>query len=69
MGALRAAAIAIQFGAIVGGAVVVGLFGGRWLDSALGTAPAFLLSGLLLGLAVGPYLIWIMVRVQRRRGK
>lgn len=35
------------------GSVLVGIFGGRWLDSVTGTAPLFLIIGLLLGLAAG----------------
>lgn len=68
MGALRAAAIALQYGFAVGGSIVAGVLGGRWLDATLGTSPAFFLGGLILGLAVGPYLIWLMVRLQRRGG-
>ncbi|KYD26076.1 AtpZ/AtpI family protein [Geobacillus icigianus] len=37
------------------GCVVIGVFGGRWLDGKLGTEPIFLIAGLLLGLAAGVY--------------
>ncbi len=35
------------------GSVLVGIFGGRWLDSIWGTKPLFLIIGLLLGLTAG----------------
>jgi ATP synthase protein I len=37
------------------GPMLVGIFGGRWLDSWLGTSPLFLIIGLLLGIASGIY--------------
>ena len=33
-------------------AVLAGVFGGFWLDGKLGTKPAFLVTGLILGLIV-----------------
>jgi F0F1-type ATP synthase assembly protein I len=35
--------------------VLLCLFGGRWLDSKMGTEPAFMLVGVLLGTAAGFY--------------
>ena len=35
--------------------VLLCLFGGRWLDGKLGTEPAFMLVGVLLGTAAGFY--------------
>lgn len=37
------------------GPVLIGLFGGKWLDELLGTNPVMLIIGLLLGLATGVY--------------
>jgi F0F1-type ATP synthase assembly protein I len=37
------------------GTMVAGLFGGRWLDEKLSTAPLFLISGILLGAVAGFY--------------
>ncbi len=37
------------------GSVLIGVFGGRWIDKQLGTMPLFLIVGLLLGLAAGVY--------------
>ncbi len=37
------------------GSILVGIFGGRWLDRQIGTEPLFLVIGLLLGLAAGVY--------------
>jgi ATP synthase protein I len=42
-------------GFYVAGCTILGVFGGRWLDEKLGTAPGLLLLGLFLGLAVGFY--------------
>ena len=36
-------------------AVVLGVFGGRWLDGRLDTEPWFLLLGAFLGITVGLY--------------
>ncbi|MDE2918944.1 MAG: AtpZ/AtpI family protein, partial [Chloroflexota bacterium] len=51
MGALRSAALALEFGFIVGTFMVAGILGGRWIDDRLGTAPFVLLGGILLALA------------------
>ncbi|WP_066176294.1 AtpZ/AtpI family protein [Bacillus marinisedimentorum] len=37
------------------GSVLIGVFGGRWIDKQFGTMPLFLIVGLLLGLAAGVY--------------
>jgi ATP synthase protein I len=37
------------------GSILIGVFAGRWIDSLLHTKPAFLIVGLLLGLATGIY--------------
>ncbi|MBM7585257.1 F0F1-type ATP synthase assembly protein I [Bacillus pakistanensis] len=44
------------------GALLIGIFGGRWLDREIGTEPLFLIIGLLLGLATGIYAMLRTVR-------
>ncbi|MGF2618231.1 AtpZ/AtpI family protein [Rossellomorea vietnamensis] len=44
------------------GSMLVGIFGGRWLDGYLDTAPLFLVIGLFLGLATGIYAMFRTVR-------
>lgn len=67
MGAVRAAAVALEFGFLVGGFIVLGLFGGRWLDARFDSAPVFLLSGLLLGMFGSVYVFYVIMRLLRRR--
>jgi F0F1-type ATP synthase assembly protein I len=43
-------------------AVLLPLLGGVVLDKALGTAPVFVLVGLVVGLAAGATGIWLKVR-------
>jgi ATP synthase protein I len=45
------------------GSVLVGIFGGRWLDRQFDSEPLFLIIGLLLGLAAG---VSAMVRTIRQ---
>ena len=54
----RAYALVSGIGLQMAFCVLLGLFGGKWLDGVLGTSPWFLLLGLLLGLAAG---IWGIV--------
>ena len=44
------------------GSILVGIFGGKWVDSYFNTEPLFLIIGLLLGLATG---IWAMLHTVR----
>ncbi|MFD2683239.1 AtpZ/AtpI family protein [Bacillus seohaeanensis] len=37
------------------GSILIGIFGGRWLDKIWDTTPLFLIIGLLLGLSAGTY--------------
>ncbi|MGO4889150.1 AtpZ/AtpI family protein [Anaerobacillus sp. MEB173] len=37
------------------GPVLVGVFGGRWLDQYFGTEPWLLITGIFVGLAAGIY--------------
>ncbi|HZG71104.1 MAG TPA: AtpZ/AtpI family protein [Chondromyces sp.] len=44
------------------GSILIGIFGGRWLDGKWGTEPLFLIIGLLLGMATGIYSMLRTVR-------
>jgi F0F1-type ATP synthase assembly protein I len=53
------------YSAIVGqlvGSILIGIFGGKYLDHSFQTEPLFLIIGLLLGLATG---IWAMLHTVR----
>ncbi|MDE2902321.1 MAG: AtpZ/AtpI family protein [Chloroflexota bacterium] len=65
MGALRSAALALEFGFIVGAFMVAGILGGRWIDDRLGTAPFVLLGGILLALASSVYVMYLIFSWQR----
>lgn len=65
MGILRSAALAIEFGFVVGVLTIAGVFGGNWFDEILGTAPVFLLGGILLGLAGSGYVMYLIFEWQR----
>jgi F0F1-type ATP synthase assembly protein I len=52
------AGVGVQFAVTI----LVCLFIGQWLDRKLGTTPWLLLSGVLLGAALG---IWMMLRMAR----
>ncbi len=68
MGVLRSAALALEFGFVVGACMVVGILGGRWIDAQFGTQPIMLLLGVLLGLAASAYLMYLIFSWQRVRG-
>ena len=55
---LRQASKIATVGIEMGLAVAVGLFGGRWIDGRLDTAPLFLFLGLFFGLAAGFKRLW-----------
>ncbi len=42
------------------GSILIGIFGGKWIDNKVGTFPLFLIIGLLLGLGTG---IYAMIRL------
>ncbi|WP_297989587.1 AtpZ/AtpI family protein [Anoxybacillus sp.] len=44
------------------GSVLVGIFGGRFVDERFDTEPLFLIVGLLLGLAAGVYAMIRLIR-------
>lgn len=64
MGAVRAAALATEFGFAVVGSLMGGIVVGQAIDRRLGTAPAFFLAGLVLGLVVSVYLMYVIYRIQ-----
>jgi F0F1-type ATP synthase assembly protein I len=39
-------------GFYIAGAIILGIVGGRWLDTKLNTAPLWLIIGLILGIVV-----------------
>jgi ATP synthase protein I len=44
------------------GSILVGIFGGKWIDEKFHTEPVFLIVGLLLGLATGVYAMLRSIR-------
>lgn len=48
------------------GCILVGIYGGKWLDDAIGTEPLFLIIGLLTGLGAG---VFAMLRILRQYDK
>ena len=60
-------------GFFVGGSIVLGVVGGRWLDSKLNSEPIWTIVGLILGIAVAFYGVYVMLRPfigdKRNRGK
>ncbi|MGQ0418075.1 AtpZ/AtpI family protein, partial [Bacillus sp. HC-TM] len=44
------------------GSILVGIFGGQWIDNKVGTFPLFLIIGLLLGLGTGVYAMIRLIR-------
>lgn len=51
----------IGVGFFIGGAIVLGVVGGLWLDSKLNTGPALVIVGLLLGIIVAFYGVYQML--------
>ncbi|MGB9887317.1 MAG: AtpZ/AtpI family protein [Moorellales bacterium] len=49
---VRYANVAFSFGTTMAVSLLLGFFGGRWLDRRLGTEPAFMVVGVLLGAAL-----------------
>jgi len=59
----RLAALAMAgVGFFVAGSIVLGVAGGRWLDTKLNSEPLWLIIGLLLGLAVAFSGVYAMLR-------
>ena len=63
-GAVRAAALAAEFGFSVVAGLVGGVFLGQYLDARFATFPIFLLVGILGGFVFSLYLIYVIYRVQ-----
>lgn len=50
--------LAFTFGVTLIIAVLLGIYGGGWLDRRLGTFPAFMLLGIFLGVGISFYNLW-----------
>ena len=55
--------------ASIGRSVLLGLFGGRWLDGKLGTDPWLTWIGLGLGIVTGYRAIWLALKRANREAK
>ena len=51
-------AVASQLAVVLAACVLIGIFGGSFLDARLGTGPLLLLLGAILGTAAGIYTMW-----------
>ncbi len=49
-------------GFFVAGSIILGVVGGRWLDTRFGSEPLWLIVGLLLGVVVAFYGVYTMLR-------
>ena len=61
MGRWEAALRFIGVGWFVGLSILLGVWGGLWLDEKLGTAPILIIVGLILGLVVAFYGVYRML--------
>jgi ATP synthase protein I len=61
MGRWEVALRFIGVGWFVGVSILLGVWGGLWLDAKLGTAPIMVIVGLILGLAVAFYGVYRML--------
>jgi ATP synthase protein I len=52
---VRAMALMSSIISYLVGPILVGVFGGRWLDSYFQTSPTFMLIGVFIGMATGVY--------------
>jgi ATP synthase protein I len=72
MGRWEAALRFIGVGWFVGVSILLGVWGGLWLDAKLGTAPIMVIVGLILGLVVAFYGVYRMLiplmRDRRNKG-
>ena len=59
---LRFAAVGIELGV----SMLVGLFGGQWLDAKFDTAPWFLIAGLILGAGASLKRLWRLPQEMQR---
>jgi ATP synthase protein I len=51
-------AVASQLAVVLAACVLIGIFGGSFLDARLGTSPLLLILGSILGTAAGIYSMW-----------
>ena len=51
----------VGVGFFIGGAIVLGVVAGLWLDSKLNTSPALVIVGLVLGVVVAFYGVYQML--------
>jgi ATP synthase protein I len=49
-------------GFFIAGLIIGGLLGGKWIDEKLGTEPAFLITGLVLGIALAFLGVYNMIK-------
>jgi F0F1-type ATP synthase assembly protein I len=49
-------------GFFIAGFIIGGLLGGKWIDEKLGTEPAFLITGLVLGIALAFLGVYNMIK-------
>jgi F0F1-type ATP synthase assembly protein I len=49
-------------GFFVAGSIILGVIGGRWLDGKMGSEPVWTIVGLVLGIVVAFYGVYVMVR-------
>ncbi|WP_258358842.1 AtpZ/AtpI family protein [Moorella sulfitireducens] len=63
----RYANMAFSFGVTMTAAILLGLYGGLWLDRRWGTSPLFLLLGVFLGIGVAFRSILSELRVLEKK--
>ncbi|MBI2288513.1 MAG: AtpZ/AtpI family protein [Chloroflexi bacterium] len=51
----------VGVGWYVGSCIMLGVFGGRWLDNKLNTKPVMVIAGLLLGIITAFYGVYRMI--------
>ena len=52
----------VGVGFYIGGSIILGAIAGHWLDGLLNTKPVLVIVGLVLGIVVAFYGVYIMVR-------
>jgi ATP synthase protein I len=52
----------IGVGFFIAGSIIGGILGGQWLDGKLNTEPAFLITGLILGIVVASLGVYNMIK-------
>lgn len=62
-GFLQAMAMTSIFGTEMAVSIVIGFYGGRWLDKQWHTEPWLMITGILLGVGAG---IWSMIMTLKR---